>query len=213
MTDDGRSAFARLEEAVARLAEVTAGRAPTGRSHEDADDETGTAGTDDAIGFDPVPLLRALHASGATIAVIGQVAGILHGSRELTGDLDLLWNGESRQASALATAFASVSAELADADGVPVPCEPPAFALPKVLFRTASASGDCCTTALNWGDLPVSEFLDRCCVARAPDGLAIRYLALPDLIQMRRAVRRPKDLRRAAELAALDAGGMTARPT
>ena len=35
------------------------GRAPTGRSHDDADDETGTVDTDGAIGFDPVPLLRA----------------------------------------------------------------------------------------------------------------------------------------------------------
>jgi hypothetical protein len=201
----GHSAFARLEQAVSRLAEVTAGRAPTGRSHEDADEETGTAGTDDAIGFDPIPLLRALDASSARIVVIGQVAGILHGSRELTGDLDLLWDGDARQATALAAAFASVSAELADADGFTVRCEPAAFALPKVLFRTASASGDCCTPALNWGDLPVSEFLGRCCTATAPDGLVIRYVALTDLIRMRRAVGRPKDLRRAAELAALSA--------
>jgi hypothetical protein len=207
MTDGGRPAFARLEEAISRLAEVTAGRAPTGRSHEDADEETGTAETDDAIGFDPMPLLRALGASGARIAVIGQVAGILHGSRELTGDLDLLWDGDVRQAKALAAAFASVSAELTDGDGTPVRCEPAAFALPKVLFRTASASGDCCTTALNWGDLPVSEFLDRSCTATAPDGTVIRYVAATDLIRMRRAVGRAKDLRRAAELAALSAGG------
>jgi hypothetical protein len=139
--------------------------------------------------------------------VIGQVAGILHGSQELTGDLDLLWDGDTRQADALSAAFACVSAELADADGIPVRCEPAAFALPKVLFRTARASGDCCTTGLNWGDLPVSEFLDRCCTATAPDGLVIRYVALSDLIGMRRAVGRAKDLRRAAELAALSAGG------
>ena len=25
---------------------------------------------------------------------MGQVAGIMHGSRELTGDLDLLWDGD-----------------------------------------------------------------------------------------------------------------------
>ncbi len=211
MADDGPSPFARLADAVSRLAEATAARVPTGRSHEDADEDTGTAGTDDAIGFDPIPLLRALDASGARIAVIGQVAGILHGSRELTGDLDLLWDGDTRQAEALAAAFASVSAQLADAEGVPVRCEPAAFALPKVLFRTAGASGDCCTTALKWGDLPVTEFLDRCCTARAPDGLVIRYLALADLIRMRRAVGRAKDLRRAAELEALGAAGGVTR--
>jgi hypothetical protein len=213
MADSGLSAFARLEQAVSRLAEATAGRAPTGTSHEDADERTGTAGTDDAIGFDPIPLLRALDASGARIAVIGQVAGILHGSRELTGDLDLLWDGDTRQADALCAAFASESAELADADGTPVRCEAAAFALPKVLFRTARASGDCCTTALNWGQLPVSEFLGRCCTAAAPDGLVIRYVARTDLIRMRRAVGRAKDLRRAAELAALSAGGGLSAPS
>ncbi len=209
MGDVGPVAFARLEEAVCRLAEVTAGRTPTGRSHEDADEDAGTADTDDAIGFDPVPVLRALSASGARIVVIGQVAGILHGSRELTGDLDLLWDGDMRQATALAAAFASVSAELADADGSPLRCEPPAFARPKVLFRTASASGDCCTTALSWGDLPVSEFLGRCCTATGPEGLVIRYLALTDLIRMRRAVGRGKDRRRLAELAALNAAAVS----
>lgn len=70
----------------------------------------GTVATDDAIGFDPLPLLRAFCDWGARVVVIGQVAGILHGSRELTGDLDLLWDGSSRQASALTAAFASVSA-------------------------------------------------------------------------------------------------------
>jgi hypothetical protein len=34
----------------------------------------------------------------------------------------------------------------------------------------------------------------------ADDGTVVRYLALPDLISMRRAVGRPKDVRRAAEL-------------
>ena len=93
-----------------RLGEQARGRALTGRSHEEADEVAGTVATDDAIGFDPLPLLRAFCDWGARVVVIGQVAGILHGSRELTGDLDLLWDGSSRQASALTAAFASVSA-------------------------------------------------------------------------------------------------------
>lgn len=195
--------FDRLQDAVARLSELTRGRVPGGRSHQDADDEIGTTDTDDAIGFDPVPLLRALDAHGAMVVVIGQVAGILHGSQELTGDLDLLWDGDIRQAAALASAFGSVSAELADSEGVPLPCESAAFGLPKVLFRSPSASGDCCTVALKWGDLAVSDFLSRSCTATAPDGFVIRYVTRPDLILMRRAIGRPKDLRRVAELEAL----------
>lgn len=195
----------RLEEAVRRLGEATAGRRRIGRGHEDADDVAGTAATDDAIGFNPLPLLRTLQEHGAVVAVMGQVAGIMHGSRELTGDLDLLWDGDRRQAPALAAAFAAAGATLRDADGRPVRCEPAAFGLPKVLFRSAFASGDCCTPGLSWGDLPVAAFLTRCRVATTRDGLVVRYLDRADLIGMRRTVGRPKDLRRALELELLEA--------
>jgi hypothetical protein len=204
--DSGDLAIRRLEAAVRRLGEATAGRERRGLRHDDADDVTGTVATDDAIGFNPLPLLRALHDHGAVVAVIGQVAGIMHGSGELTGDLDLLWDGDRVQAPALAAAFAAAGASLADADGVPVPCEPDVFGLPKVLFSSAGASGDCCTPALPWGDLPVAAFLARCQVATGRDGLVVRYLDRADLIRMRRAVGRPKDLRRASELEQLGLG-------
>jgi hypothetical protein len=151
------------------------------------------------VGFDPFPLLRALDRHGAEAVVIGQVAGILHGSRELTGDLDLLWTGDASQATAFAHAFASLSADLTDDDGRALTCDSTAFALPKVQFRTAGASGDCCTPALPWGDLPIADFLRRARTVRV-DGFHIRYLDRADLSRMRRAAGRPKDLRRAAEL-------------
>jgi hypothetical protein len=203
----GELAIRRLEEAVRRLRTATAGRERRGLHHDDADDVAGTAATDDAIGFNPLPLLRALHEHGAVVAVMGQVAGIMHGSDELTGDLDLLWDGDRGQAPALAAAFAAAGASLADDQGRPVPCDPAAFALPKVLFRSALASGDCCTPALPWGGLPIAGFLARCQLAAAPDGLVIRYLDRADLIRMRRATGRPKDLRRARELEQLAPAG------
>jgi hypothetical protein len=195
----GDDAVRLLRDAVYRLAEQTRTRVLNGLSHHDADDAVGTFGTDDAVGFDPLPLLRVLHEYGAEVVVIGQVAGIMHGSRELTGDLDLLWDGAAGQADAFAAAFASVSADLTDGDAVPVRCEPAAFSLPKVLFHSTGASGDCCTPALPWGDLPIADFLARCQVAMS-DGFEIRYLDRPDLIWMRRAAGRMKDLRRADEL-------------
>ena len=197
--DDASAPVTRLREALLRLADQTRGRPRTGLTHHDADDDTGTAGTDDAAGFDPLPLLRALDLAGARVVVIGQVAGIMHGSRELTGDLDLLWDGDPGQAGLMAAAFSQASAQLTNDDGAPVPCDPEAFRLPKVLFRTATASGDCCTPALPWGNLPVADFLGRCETASAGD-FTIRYLSRQDLIQMRQAIGRPKDLRRAREL-------------
>jgi hypothetical protein len=198
MDDD--AAIGRLTRAVARLAAYTAGRDKAGRSHDDADDVVGTVDTDDAHGFDPLPLLRAFHRSGAHVVVIGQVAGIMHGSAELTGDLDLLWSGEPEQAPRMVTAFRQAGATLADDDGDAVACTREAFGLPKVVFRTGHASGDCCTPALPWGGIPVAAMLTRARAAVAADGTVVRYLARPDLISMRRAVGRPKDLRRAGEL-------------
>lgn len=192
-------AIGRLRAAVAQLAEHTGERAPTHRTHDDADDTVGTVATDDAVGFDPFPVLRALREHGAEAVVMGQVAGIMHGSRELTGDLDLLWSGDPGQAGAFAAAFASLSAELTDGSGRAVRCDAAAFGLAKVQFRTATASGDCATPALPWGELPIVRFLARPAVA-CGDGLEIRYLQRADLIAMRRATARPKDLRRAAEL-------------
>ena len=48
--DDTGAPVRRLREAVRRLAGQTRGRPPTGLTHHDADDDTGTAGTDDAVG-------------------------------------------------------------------------------------------------------------------------------------------------------------------
>lgn len=194
------SPLSRLDAAIRRTALLTHDRPPTGRTHDDADDDVGTIATDGAQGFDPFPLLRALHRAGAPVVVMGQVAGILHGSVELTGDLDLLWDGRPERASAMAAGFAAVGAELADDSGAPVACVAEAFLLPKVLFSAVGVSGDCCTPALPWGDVPIAAFLDRCQRVVADDGVEIRYLSRADLIVARRATGRPKDRRRADEL-------------
>ncbi len=200
MSASGADPVERLRRAVRRTAEVVRERPVTGLTHEDADGQAGTIGTDSAIGFDPVGLLAEFDRRGVRVVAIGQVAGILHGSAELTGDLDLLWDGSPEQAGPLAEAFAAVGARLTDDDGRQLPCGPEAFLLPKVDFSTPAASGDCCTPALNWGGLDVAGFGARALSAPIGDGAVIHYLDLADLIAMRRAVGRPKDLRRAAEL-------------
>ena len=141
------------------------------------------------------------------------MAGILHGSTELTGDLDLLWSGRPEEAVAMARAFADVGGELADDDGHPLPVDASSFAHAKVVFRTSKASGDCCTPALAWGALDVATFAARAETAIVA-GATIHYLSLDDLVAMRRAVGRPKDLRRAAELDALARAhhGLVRRP-
>lgn len=196
MPTSGQDALDRLRQVAAATARAAVERPRNGVRHDDADDVLGTAATDDAVAFDPLPLLVALDQAGAEAVVIGQVAGILHGSTEGTGDLDLLWDGSAAAAPAMARAFASVGASLTDDEGRPVPCAAASFLLPKVLFRSPTACGDCCTPALPWRALPVRDFLARAVSLRTEQGQVIRYLARDDLLAMRRAAGRPKDLRR-----------------
>lgn len=190
----------RLEHSVARGHAACRGRTPIGLGHQDASDDLGTFGTDDAIGFDPFPVLRAMHVAGARVVVMGQVAGILHGSMEMTGDLDLLWTGEPSEAELLADAFRELGAVLMDDSGSALVCGGHALQVPKILFRTATASGDCCTPHLPWGRLPINEYIATASVAEADDGTLIRYVSRDALQDMRLAVGRTKDLRRHAEL-------------
>lgn len=147
----------RLTAAIQQITKATRDRPKVGHGHEGADDELGTIATDDAIGFNPLPILRALDGAAAKAVVIGQVAGILHGSKELTGDLE---------------------------------------------FRSATAAGDCCTPRLPWGGLDIEAFISRAETVIVGD-VPVHYLTRPDLIEMRLAVGRPKDLRRVAELRSL----------
>lgn len=187
-----QTAALRLRRAVARTEDATRERAPIGRSPEEADDLLGTFATDGALGFDPFPFLQAIHDAGSRAVVIGQVAGIMHGSTELTGDLDLLWDGTPDEAHALRDALVLCGCT-----------EPPDLDRSQVGYRVTGASGDLCTPAPPWGAMDVTPCLTSAETTRDPAGFAIRYAALDDLIRMRRALGRPKDHRRADELARL----------
>jgi len=187
-----RTAALRLRHAITRTEEATRERGPLGSRPEKADEVLGTFATDGALGFDPFPLLRALHDAGSRAMVIGQVAGIMHGSTEPTGDLDLLWDGTPDEARALRGALTRCGC-----------AEPPDLGRAQVEYRVTGAGGDLCTPALPWGAMDVTPCLLRAETARDPAGFTIRYAALDDLIGMRRALGRPKDHRRADELVRL----------
>ncbi|MFJ8085723.1 hypothetical protein ACIQ6Y_34740 [Streptomyces sp. NPDC096205] len=188
------AAVLRLRQAVRRIQDATRDRGTTGRGAEEADDVAGTFATDGALGFDPFPFLRALHEAGSHALVVGQVAGIMHASTELTGDLDLLWDGTPEEARALRAALTATGcSHLPDLDR------------PEAAYQVTGASGDLCTPALPWGDMDVAPCLDRAVHAHDPAGFTVRYAALDDLIRMRRSLGRPKDHRRADELERLHA--------
>jgi hypothetical protein len=109
-------------------------------------------------------------------------------------------SGRGDQAARLARAFVSVDAILTDAENQPVACSPGAFYLPKVYFRAPTATGDCCAASLPWGEFDIEGIIRRADTSHGRAGLTVRYVSAADLTTMRRAVGRPKDIRRADEL-------------
>lgn len=184
----------------------TTGRASSGVRHDDADADAGTFATDDAIDFDPFPMLALMQTTGADYAVFGQVAGILHGSSEPTGDLDLLWDGSPDAVDAIASAFEAAHVVIRDEHFEPVnPANyRQALSGAKVYFEGLHCAGDLCTPRLRWGSLDVEAFLRRKVWVHA-DALSVPYISLEDLVTMRKALPGAKHERRALELARLSA--------
>ncbi|HEX7168338.1 MAG TPA: hypothetical protein VF230_15265 [Acidimicrobiales bacterium] len=203
-----------LREVCALGRAQTSGRAPRGIRHDDADAEVGTFASDDAIGFDPFPMLAVMQTTGADYAVFGQVAGILHGSSDPTGDLDILWDGSADAIDAMAHAFEAAGVVLRDEefDRVEAANYQAALAGAKVYFEGLHCAGDLCTPRLPWGSLDVEAFLGRKVWAHG-DLLAVPYLCREDLLTMRMAVTGPKHARRARELERLAREGWQGHDT
>ena len=201
MTASGTTPIDRLKAMCEEIRAQTQDRRPRGVRHDDADGDIGTFASDDAIGFDPFPMLAVMQATQSNYAVFGQVAGILHGSSERTGDLDILWDGNADAIDRLASEFERSGVVLRDeafnvVEGADYRS---ALAGAKVYFEGIGSAGDLCTPRLRWGALDVTGFLARKVWAHA-DELAVPYLSLDDLLAMRSAQAGAKHARRVREL-------------
>ena len=194
-------AIERLESSCEEIRARTRGRPPRGIRHDDADADIGTFASDDAVGFDPFPMLALMRSTKVDYAVFGQVAGILHGSSEPTGDLDILWDGRADAVEGLASGLADAGVILHDEafDVVDRADYRGALAGAKVYFEGLGSAGDLCTPRLRWGALDVTGFLARKVWARSGE-IVVPYLGLDDLLTMRRAVPGAKHERRVREL-------------
>lgn len=200
----GTMPIQRLQTVSERIRAETQDRPPRGVRHDDDDGDIGTFASDDAIGFDPFPMLAVMQATEANYAVFGQVAGILHGSSEPTGDLDILWDGSPDAVDRLASELGGAGVVLRDEAFIVVEKADyrRALAGAKVYFEGLGTAGDLCTPRLRWGALDVASFLTRKVWASAGE-LAVPYVCLDDLLTMRRAVPGGKHARRLRELESL----------
>ena len=138
---------------------------------------------------------------GVRYVVIGGIAGATHGSPSVTQDLDVCYERSPENLERLAAALGSIHARLRGADDD----------VPFSLDAKTLAAGDHFTFTTDLGDLdclgiPAGTLgyddLMRSAVDIDLDGLVVAVASIDDLIRMKRAAGRPRDL---AELEILGA--------
>jgi hypothetical protein len=143
--------------------------------------------------FDPLRALGALVKRKVRFVLIGGFGARLHGSPTVTNDLDLCYARDQANLEAMAKALQYLHAQLRGA--------PPD--VPFVLDARTLRAGDHFTFVTDAGSLDilgtpsgVSRFeeLDRAAVEMDLDGLRVRVASIDDLIRMKQAAARPKDL-------------------
>jgi hypothetical protein len=152
--------------------------------------------------FDPLRSLEALVRHRVDFVVIGAFAGRLLGSPTVTRDLDVCYSRELDNLERLAEALIELNPRLR---GAPA-------GLPFKLDARSLKAGDSFTFETDAGDLDVLGTpagtngypdLVRASQLMDLDGLRVRVVHIDDLIRMKRAAGRPKDLIEAEVLGAL----------
>lgn len=143
--------------------------------------------------FDWTRALATLIDGGVRFVVIGAVAGRILGSPSLTRDLDICYARDPENLEALAAVLLVLHARLRGVEE----------AVPFRLESRTLAAGDSFTFVTDVGDLDILgtpsgtqgyDDLSRDAVHVEIDGRAVLVTSLEDLIRMKRAAGRPKDL-------------------
>ena len=143
--------------------------------------------------FDPLRVLNALNAAGVRYVIIGAYAGRILGSPTVTRDLDICHARDQANLDALARVLRDLRARLRGVDDD----------VPFTLDARSLANGDSFTFSTDAGDLDVLatpagtrgyDELARTAVQTDLDGLRVLVADIDDLIRMKRAAGRPKDL-------------------
>jgi hypothetical protein len=152
--------------------------------------------------FDPEGVIRLLGRHRVRYVLIGGLAAVTHGAPLVTQDVDICYARDDDDLARLATALREVDAELRGADpGLP-------FRLDARTLRAGDAFTF--TTDVGWLDLLGTpsgtdgyEDLARTADRFSLFGHAVLVASVDDLIRMKRAAGRPKDLLAVEELGAL----------
>ena len=150
--------------------------------------------------FDPVGALQVLTDHEVRYIVIGGIAGATHGSPSVTQDLDVCYERGPDNLERLASALASIHARLRGADDVSFSLDAKTLAAGDH-FTFVTDRGDLDCLGIPSGTLGYDD-LKKDAVDVDLDGLVVAVASIEDLIRMKRAAGRPRDL---AELEILGA--------
>ena len=152
--------------------------------------------------FDPVLALQTLDRYGVRFVVIGGVGARLHGSPTVTNDTDICYERTPVNLERLAAALQELGAKLRGVDED----------VPFLLDAKTLAAGDHFTFRTQAGDFDLlgtpagvqgfAELADRAKTFDI-DGIAVIVASIDDLIRMKRAAGRAKDLIEVEVLAAV----------
>ncbi len=152
--------------------------------------------------FDPLKALRVLDDHGVRFVMIGGFAGRLHGSPSVTNDLDLCYGRDRENLQRLGAALRELGAHFRSApEGLPFQMDAATLAAGmNFTFVTDAGNLDVLGQPSGTGGF---EDLDRSAEPMDLDGLTVRVASLDDLIRMKQAAARPKDLIEVEVLGAL----------
>jgi len=152
--------------------------------------------------LDAAAILGALVAGGVDFVVIGGIAAVLHGSAQATFDLDICFSSDRPNLQSLGAVLVGLGARRRGADDA-VGFVPDARTLRRVEVLTmVTDAGELDVLARPAGS-PGYTALRRHADEFELDGLTVPVASIEDLITMKRAAGRPKDLAAVAELEAI----------
>lgn len=152
--------------------------------------------------FEPDALLRRLTAAGVDFVVIGGYAAIAHGASVLTSDLDICFAPDDANLDALGRVLIDLDARLRGIDE-DVPFVPDAATLRRIMVLILDTADGPLDVLVEPSGAPRYEVLRRRAERLDLGGFAVLVASLGDLIAMKAAAGRPKDLMVLAELEAI----------
>jgi hypothetical protein len=150
---------------------------------------------DPVLAFDPIRILRQLTADGVEFVLIGGIAGRVYGSPTVTNDLDVCYRRTKANCERLGATLRNLEARLRDfPPALPAPIDAASlWQGQNFTFITSAGFVDCLALPEEGASTDFDDLARNARTIPIADA-AVMVCSLPDLIRMKQAAGRPKDL-------------------